>query len=151
MKQRAGFTLIEAMITVAIIAIMATIALPSYNEYVIRSKLTEATTTLADLRVKLEQYYQNNRNYSSTSTACPGVAMPAAPSVKYFTFTCNWSSGGNDQHFTLTASNVANQGLGAAGLYEFTINQANVRTTTAFPATTGLPKSCWISKRGESC
>lgn len=151
MKHPAGFTLIEAMITVAIIAIMAAIALPSYNEYVIRSKLTEATTTLADLRVKLEQYYQDNRTYSSTATACPGLAMPGAPSVKFFTFTCNSGSSGNEQNFTLTASNVANLGLGAAGLYEFTINQSNVRTTTAFPAAIGLPKSCWISKKDESC
>lgn len=151
MKHRTGFTLIEVMIATAVIAILAAIALPSYNEYVIRSKLTEATTTLADLRVRLEQYYQDNRNYSSTASACPGVTMPGPPSVKFFTFTCNWGSGGSDQHFTVTARNAANQGLGAAGLYEFTINQANLRTTTAFPGAAGLPKSCWISKKGESC
>ncbi len=150
MKHRTGFTLIEVMITVAIVALLATIALPSYNEHVIRGKLTEATSALADLRVKLEQYYQDNRHYSSTATGCPGVAMPAAPAVKYFAFTCNWVAGNTNQFFTVTASNVANQGLGAAGSYVFTINQANVRATTAFPGAT-VPKTCWISKKGESC
>lgn len=150
MKHHAGFTLIEVMITVAIVAILATIALPSYNHYVIRGKLTEATSALADLRVKLEQSYQDNRHYSSTATACPSVAMPAAPAVKHFAFTCNWAAGNTNQFFTVTASNVANQGLGAAGSYVFTINQANVRATTAFPGAT-VPKTCWISKEGESC
>lgn len=150
MKHRAGFTLIEVMITVAIVAILATIALPAYNEYVIRGKLTEATSTLADLRVKLEQYYQDNRHYSSTATACPGVAMPTSPAVKYFAFTCDWGTGGSNQFFTVTAGNVANQGLGAAGSYVFTIDQANARATTAFPGAV-VPKSCWISRKGESC
>mgnify|MGYP000055861877 FL=1 len=150
MKHRVGFTLIELMVAVAIIAILSAIALPSYNEYVIRGRLTEATAALADLRVKLEQYYQDNRHYSSTATACPGVAMPTTPAVKHFAFTCNWTTGNTNQFFTVTASNVANQGLGAAGSYAFTINQANVRATTAFPGAT-VPKSCWISKKGESC
>lgn len=150
MNYRAGFTLIELMITVAVVAILAAIALPSYNEYVIRGKLMEATSTLADLRVKLEQYYQDNRHYSSTATDCPGVAMPTPPAVKHFAFSCNWATGGDNQFFTVTASNVADQGLGTAGSYTFTINQANVRATTAYPGAT-VPKACWINKKGESC
>ncbi len=58
-----GFTLIEMMITVAIVAILASVALPSYSEYVLRSKTEEATSGLAELRVRMEQYFQDNRKY----------------------------------------------------------------------------------------
>ncbi len=51
-----GFTLVEALITVAIVSILASIALPAYTDYITRSKLVEATTSLSDMRVRLEQY-----------------------------------------------------------------------------------------------
>ena len=55
MRCARGFTLIELMITVAVIAVLSAIALPSYTDYVTRSKLAEAYAHLADLRVKMEQ------------------------------------------------------------------------------------------------
>ena len=62
-----GFTLIEVMITVAIVAILGSIALPAYFDYVRRGQLPEAFSNLADYRVKMEQYYQDNRNYGTTT------------------------------------------------------------------------------------
>ena len=50
-----GFTLLELMIAVAIVAILAAIALPSYSDYIKRAKLVEAQNALADFRVKMEQ------------------------------------------------------------------------------------------------
>ncbi len=76
----AGFTLIEVMIVVAIIAILASIALPSYNDYVRRGQIQEAFGYLSDSRVKMEQYFQDNRNYGTASPgACPPVAFPPPP------------------------------------------------------------------------
>jgi len=60
MKKQRGFTIIELMIAVAIIAILAAIALPAYNDYIQRGKLTEAFTGLADFRVRMEQFYQGS-------------------------------------------------------------------------------------------
>ncbi len=61
-----GFTLIEVMITVAVIAILAAVALPNYIEYVTRSKLVEAKTNLSDMRTRLEQYFLDNRDVSGS-------------------------------------------------------------------------------------
>jgi len=59
-----GFTLLEVMITVAIVGILAAIALPSYADYVTRGRITEATTGLSNLRQLSEQYFLDNRSYS---------------------------------------------------------------------------------------
>ena len=137
---QAGFTLIELMIAVAIVAILAAIAVPSYTQYVQRSRITEAINELATLRVRLEQFYQDNRNFGSTAPAC-GVAVPASDA---FDFTCN--NGG--QTFVATATGKASRNM--AG-FTFTINQDNQRQTTAFPGATGLPRNCWIVRAGDSC
>jgi type IV pilus assembly protein PilE len=144
-----GFTLIELMIAVAIVAILASVALPSYTDYVTRSKITEATSTLAELRVKLEQSYQDNRHYGSTASAC-GVAMPTSPQVKYFTFSCNWGAGGTNQFFTVTAT-----GSGDMTGFSYTVNESNVHTSTltGVPASKGWQSnaSCWVTKKGGVC
>ena len=83
MKQgQQGFTLIELMIVVAIIGILASIAVPNYTEYVRSGKAIEATAALGDQRVKMEQYFQDNRTYVG------GPCTPTADSVRYFTFSC---------------------------------------------------------------
>ncbi|TMN71444.1 type IV pilin protein [Pseudoalteromonas sp. S1727] len=60
-----GFTLIELMITVAILGIIASIALPSYFEHVKRTARTEAITALLDAANKQEQFFVDNRTYTS--------------------------------------------------------------------------------------
>jgi len=140
-----GITLMELMIVVAIVAILAAVAYPGYSSYVQRGRITEATATLSELRIRLEQFYQDNRNYGSTPASC-GIALPAGPSLR-FSYACNWGPGGNDQEFLLTATGTA--GGGMAG-YAFTIDHTNAKQTTAFPGVTGA-RNCWILKKGDSC
>lgn len=140
----AGFTLIELMIAVAIIGIIAAVAYPQYTSYVQRSRLAEATGTLSVTRVRLEQFYQDNRNYGSTATAC-GVAVPTAD---YFTYSCTWGASNSSQSFVLTATGKSSANM--AG-YTFTVDNNNLQRTTAFPDATGLPVNCWLRRKGDTC
>lgn len=156
MKKQKGFTLIELLIVVVIISILVSIALPAYSEYVLRSKLTEAMTELASMRVKLEQYYQDNQNYGTTSATNCGVP---APTGKYFTYSCGWRTGLNPQYgtdstnqsFMVTATGIASTPTDG---FIYNIDQLNAKQTTvtaAAPAGWIGSTSCWITKKGGVC
>jgi type IV pilus assembly protein PilE len=139
MKYAKGFSLIELMVVVGIVGILSAIAIPAYSDYVIRGKLIEAPTNLADGRIRFEQYFQDNRTYiGAEATVCPAT-------TRYFTYNCGNPTATT---YTLTASSAANQGLGAAGSYQYTITEANVRgSATAW----GNSATCWVMNRGGAC
>jgi type IV pilus assembly protein PilE len=137
-----GFTLIEVMITVAVIAIIAAIAVPSYSSYMQRSRITEATNQLATTRMQLEQYYQDNKNYGSSATACGNNLGTSSSDT--FNFTCGWGTDGTNQSFIATAT-----GIGSMAGFIYTIDNSNARTTV-FPGVAGT-QACWMFKSSDSC
>lgn len=139
--RNSGFTLIELMITVVIIGLLAAIVIPNYSDYVLRGKIPEATGNLSSMRVKLEQYYQDNRNYGSDNDSCPVSASDA----KHFSYTCNWGAGGSDQSYLLTANGISAQGTGG---FSYTIDQNGAKGSTAWGSTS---TTCWITKKGGAC
>jgi type IV pilus assembly protein PilE len=145
--RRSGFTLIEAMVTVAIIAIIAAIAMPAYFDQVRRGQLPEAFNHLADYRVKLEQYYQDHRDYGGAGCADvaggPSWATFAPPGAKYFGFACTLTNAG--QGYTLTATGQAGRAVG----HRYTIDHDNTHATTLFKGG-AVAKSCWLA-RGNEC
>ena len=137
MRSSRGFTIIEVMIVVVIVAILASIALPSYTDYITRSKIQEATATLLGHRVKMEQFFQDNRTYA-------GGPTPAA--TTYFTYAVSGTSA--------TAYIITAQGVGSMVAWTMTIDQNNVRSTTAAPsgwAAATMPSTCWITRKAGVC
>jgi type IV pilus assembly protein PilE len=92
-----GFTLIELMVTVAIVGILAAVAVPSYSAYIQRSRVPPALDGLSAYFTRMEQRFQDSGNYAN-GAAC-GVALPTAAN---FTITCALSNG--TQGFTATAT-----------------------------------------------
>ena len=142
MQHRRGFTLIELMITVAIIAILAAVAIPSYSEYVRRGKITDAISVLSGMRVKMEQHFQDNRSYSTACVA--GSIAPAPDATANFSFVCTPLAA----TYLITAN-----GIGTMSDFKYSINQANVRTTDSLPSSwTNPSSSCgWVIRRDGSC
>ena len=64
-----GFTLIELMIVIAIIAILAAIALPAYQDYLIRSQVSEAAVLLDGTKTSVTEFYENKGYFPTTNTS----------------------------------------------------------------------------------
>lgn len=144
MNLNRGFTLIELLITIAIVGILAAIAIPSYSDYVQRGQLPEAFNTLAAQRVKMEQYFQDNRTYVGACAAATVAPLPAA--TTRFTFACS-----NLTATTYTVTATGNSGTGMYG-FAFTVDESNTRKTTGVPSGWSTPASdCWVIKKGGVC
>ena len=138
MKTQRGFTLIELMIVVVVIGILASIGFPAYSDYVTRGKLIEGTSALSDGRIKMEQFFQDNRTYDAGGgTTCPPT-IPAA--TANFTYAC---SGLTATTYTITAT-----GTGGLSAFSYTIDETNTKTS-ATPW--GNSAACWVTNKGGAC
>ncbi len=139
MRRAAGFTMIELMVSMVIVAILATVALPSYTRYIQRGDLVEATQALSQYRVQMEQWYQDNNSYAN-GAAC-GAALPTT--LVNFAVTCALTAGTNGQAYTATAT-----GSGAVNGFKYTVDQNATQVTTGLPSGwspgTTLPANSWI-------
>ena len=145
-RASAGFTLIEVMMVVAILAILLGIALPNYRTYVLRGHLVDATNLLSTFGANMERYYQDNRTYAAVGTITPPCAA-SGPSRTQGSFTVSCTTSGTG--YTLTAA-----GSGTTAAFSYTLNELGNRATTIAaggPSGWNSSGNCWVVKGGQSC
>lgn len=128
MKRNSGFTLIEAMITVAVVAILGAVAYPSYLEQVRKSHRADAQSFLMNVATRQQQILLDTRSYASTLTAI-NLTAPASVTQNY-TVTIAVGTGVIPT-FTVTATPTAKQTADKCGVMSVD------HTGTKVPAT------CW--------
>jgi type IV pilus assembly protein PilE len=140
-RRPTGFTLLELVVGLAIVALLAAVALPTYREQAQRSRLGEGVAALADARAAMERYYLNQRSY---------VGGPCATSATIGLFTVVCPSTPTASAYTIRAT-----GSGVAAGAVYTIDHHGDGRTTALPSGWGsVPSggySCWITRRGATC
>lgn len=145
MRQARGFTLLELMIVVVVVAILGAIALPSYRDYILRGKITEAHSSLSELRLRAEKYFSDNRTYQNAGATDVGFNETIS-GARYFTYDCTAASA---NAFTCSATGAASEGMTG---FAYSIDQSNTRASD-FTSVTGWNDCAtrWITKKGEAC
>lgn len=154
-SRQQGFTLVELVIAMVIIATLAAIAIPSYSSYVLKSHRTEAKGALLDLMASEERYFSTNNQYTSnpsllgyTATSAPfaigtggyyvvnqiGLVAVVAPSG---------TSVGSPATFTITANAVGNQ-LKDTACYAYTVSSSGQQTAQN-SALVDNSAACWAN------
>lgn len=133
-KRTGGFTLIELAVTIAIIGILLAIAIPTYQDYILRSKVRTAQADLAALSLNAENFLQRQLVYSATTaagTAAVHTLYPGwSPAEKEFNYSYTPTvAGAVTTGYSVSASwSGASTRLAGCVL---TLTQANVRSMSA--------------------
>jgi type IV pilus assembly protein PilE len=142
-RKIAGVTLLELMIVVVVVAVLGTIAIPSYRQYTLRANRTEAKTALLRVATQQERWYLQNNTYTNDLVALGfaggesenGLYALAIASPDFF------------QGYTVTAAPVAGGGANGVDMSNdtectsFSLTSTGVKT--ALPGTNGARDRCW--------
>lgn len=121
MHRQSGFTLIEVMIVVVIIGILASIAFPSYQEYVMRGNRAEGQALLVDAAARQERYFSQNITYADTVAK---LNMTADSPNKHYTLAV---TNADSTSYTLTAQAQGSQASRDTKCGNLTLTSAGVR------------------------
>lgn len=141
-----GFTLTELMIVVAIIAILAAIAIPSYNEHVTKTRRSDGQAGLLDLANRLERYYSQNNTYATATIAAGNAVTDVLTSAQtpeeWYTLSISAQTATS---YTLQATPQNAQGTQDTRCQSLTLNNLGVKGVANGPAgaPTGTAADCW--------
>lgn len=140
-----GFTLIELIVAMVVIAILAAIAIPQYSEYISRSRRAEAQAFLIEVAARQQHFLVDRRAYSTNITNAPtagglGMTIPAPVANFYDVSITAVDNTAFPPTFTVSAAPRGAQAGDQCGT--LTVNQAGQRTTS-----TSAPR-CWSNNTG---
>lgn len=138
----AGFTLVELMIVVVIIAVLAAVAIPSYQDSMRKSRRADAQGALQQLRQAMERHYTKTYSYQGAAaggadTGSPQIFATQSPVEGGTAFYQLTISAAANNTFTLTATPVAATGQNQDLCGTLTLTNTGVRTSS------GAGTRCW--------
>lgn len=117
MRHNTGFTLIELMIVAAVIAILAAIALPAFNEQVRKSRRSDAMANISEAALQLEKWRASNPSYS-------GYTVPSSLSTTFYTVALG--DGATGSAYTITATPKGAQSTDRCGTFTYAFSAGTV-------------------------
>lgn len=138
--EMSGFTLLELMITVAVVAILATIAYASYQDQIVKSRRATAAACLQERAQFMERFYTTNLSYLDSAGAAPAISQCDNEISPYYQV--GLAAGTTARAFTLQAVPQGVQATRDTKCATLTLNQLGARGVKDGSAS-ATPEVCW--------
>ena len=136
--RQSGFTLIELMITVAIVGILSAVAYPAYTQYIVRSNRSSAVSFVMNLAGKQEQYNLDSRQYTNQLSLLGAATVPTEVANNY-SVTVTVDNAVAPPVYNVTAMPTGNQLVRDTQCGTLSIDQTGNKTITG----TSTVSRCW--------
>lgn len=137
MNKTNGFTLIELMIVVAVIGVLAMVAIPSYEDYVIQSRRADAKTALLQIQLTQEKWRANNTSYGTLAQLATIEAGIGTTADGHYTLSVAAAA----NTYTATATAAGTQATKDTKCANFSIDESDNQTVSG--SYSGTPEKCW--------